>query len=102
MDLSEILIQGHTFSEFDQLFAKWCFNNHDLNMNLVQIIDLTICNAGSITPDEVKEVKQALGDIKAKPLSQNYKQLVSNVIQKVQAYIPNELAHLYKPLIIAP
>lgn len=100
MNISEALVQGNTFSEFDEIFFKEGFKNLDLNMNIVQIIDFTICNAGSITAKEVKKVKKSLTEIKAQALDSKYKALISDVISKIQNYIPSELDGLCKSLII--
>lgn len=100
MNILEQLIQGNSFSEYDAIFLKANLKDIDLNMNLVQIIDASICNAGRITKDEVKAIKDALHEIKTTPLNTRYQKLVSDVIAKAQHLFPSNLQTIAKQLIV--
>lgn len=100
MNILEQLIQGNSFSEYDAIFHKAEFKDIDLNMNLVQIIDASICNAGRITRDEVKSIESALNEIKGTSLNSRYQKLVSDVLSEAQHLFPSNLQATAKQLIV--
>lgn len=74
------LIKGNTFEEYDAIFDKAGLNDYDANRSITSIIDLTVCNAGSIVKSEQQSIVEDLEALNAMNLSDSYKLLISDLI----------------------
>lgn len=91
MSILQQLIKGNTYAEYDALFTQADFANEDMNMHITQIIDLTICNTGSIMPDEIKALKEALVELSHSRPNSKYKTLLKELLTEVDSFIPKSL-----------
>lgn len=77
------LIKGNVFEEYDAIFSKAGLDNFDANRSISSIIDLTVCNAGSIVQSEQDSIIEDLAALNSMNLSESYKLLISDLIDYI-------------------
>ena len=77
------LIKGNVFEEYDAIFSKAGLDNYDANRSIISIIDLTVCNAGSIVQSEQDSIIADLETLNSMNLSASYKLLISDLIDYI-------------------
>lgn len=100
MDLVQKLIQGNTYEEYEALFTAANLMDDEINIDITVIIDLTICNAGSITKEETLTVKQSLKDLVYSDIPPEYAEVIQGVLKEVQDRfsVPESLIRLIERL----
>lgn len=94
-----LLIQGNTYAEYELIFANAGLNDEDINMSITQLIDYVLCNSGTIMPDEIKHIKEALQELLDAKLDDRYKRMVYRLVQELNKYyIPKGAGRLLKEL----
>ena len=87
MDLVLKLIKGNTYEEYEALFTKAGLMDDEININITTVIDLTICNAGSITSEEILTVRQSLKELIYTHITPEYAEVIKGVLKEIQERI---------------